>query len=319
MEFGKMIDFLLSTDGFTLEEISRGICTRSYLSMCRSGAREMNAIVFYSIIRRPYLSPNRFNILLNRREHEYFKLLYDVYDAVAAGNYGFLETIEFEELEEYFKNFGHVVRHDMSFFRYIYTNEAEKDAEKAYCYLKSSVDYMIDSDGTLRKGRYGTEDLNRFLNFIKLSVDLNKITKKKAKRSLDQILSVMTLKKRDPREEARLYPRMICFILNLAGEMYSYKRWIYLLDEALKRLVETSRCYELPEVLRLLILAESAEGSNLRDRHQKWYEAVLTVYSETGTDPSFNEYDSYDRNIELSLINEYIRRSRLDTGDKKTG
>ena len=73
----------------------------------------------------------------------------------------------------------------------------------------------------LNPGRYSAEELNRFMNYLDLMLEMGKVSIETAKLTFDQIHQMASFSSRDPREEARLYSRIACFTLKTVGEAFS--------------------------------------------------------------------------------------------------
>ena len=72
MNIGDMLNFLMELSNTEIEELARGICSPVNLYKVRSGERELNAVFFYLMIRRLYLSPERFQMMIDADEYVYF-------------------------------------------------------------------------------------------------------------------------------------------------------------------------------------------------------------------------------------------------------
>ena len=105
----------------------------------------------------------------------------------------------------------------------------------------------------LNSGRYSTEELNRFMNYLDLMLEMGKVTLETAKITFDQIHEMASFSSRDPREEARLYPRIVCFTLKTVGEMFSPEIWDTMIWEAIMYLRKTADCYDVPPLLELFV------------------------------------------------------------------
>ena len=316
MNIGDMLNFLMELSNTEIEELARGICSPVNLYKVRSGERELNAVFFYLIIRRLYLSPERFQMMIDADEYVYFSWIYEVNRAVSEKNYGRLQELCSQRQEEALEQFRPVIDHDLAYIRGILKQETETDPESAYREFRKAVNYMIGAEGKLMPGKYGTYELNRYMNYLRLLMETGRITKEGAKSEFDRILRIVAQNERDPREESKLYPRIICFMLNTVGSLIPFEIQKELLLRALRCLQRTYECYDLPELLRLLCSACRNLQDSETERYTHWHEAICTAFQTAGCDTGFNWYDSHDGACQTYLIHEYLRRSRRNAREK---
>lgn len=314
VDIGEMLDYIKDVDDVTLEDLSAGICSRSYLSRVMKGDYELKGIFFFYIMKRLYVAPDRFFILIDKKEYEYFCWLHQCQQLIAEQKYMELsQKLEEDNPEKRFRTFNTIVQHDAAYFRYIVEREIRKDNREALLQIKKAVDFMFTKDGAeiLRYGRYSTEELNRFMNYLDLMIEMGKISVEIAKGSFEQIRQMAAFSQRDPREKSRLYPRITCFTLHSVGITYVFEIWKALIEETLIILRGTTHCYDMPCLLQYLCKACSELEDPEISRYQKWYSAICTVYGEGEYAVDFNRYNACDSRNQLFLIHEYLRKKRL--------
>ena len=306
----------MKLDDLDIDELSRGVCSKSNLYRVRNGERDINAVFFYHIIRRLFLSPERFQIMIDSDEYAYFSWIYKVKSAISGKRFEELSELASLDQEEALHEFQPVVGYEMAAIHGALFLEMQSYSQAAYKEFKKSVEYMLGDDRKLIPGRYGIDELNRYMNYLKLSVMTQHLTEEDVKAEFDRIHRIAELRNRDPREEAKLYPRIVCFTLNTIGDEIPLEIQKEMVQKALGCLRRTHECYDLPELLRLLIDV----GRELQDpeisRYIHWYESICTAFKIAGYDTEFNWYDSHDGACQLYLIHEYLKRSRIGTKDK---
>lgn len=309
-----MLDFLQDNESVQLTELCRGICSRSMISKVKSGERELNCICFIHMMKRLFVSPDRFFVLLDRRGYAYLKWLFDCQRLITAGNYGELENcLTASVLKDLYKAYRVVVKHDEAFFRYVIERELHKDLEAAYIQIKEAVEYMLSKDGSeaLLAGRYSTEELNRYMNYLELSVTLGYRSALTAKGSFEQLLQMASAAERDPREEARLYPRIVCGTLYAIGKVYPPEIKMGMIIQALEKLRRITECFDLAPLLAQLVSAADEMNHPEKKRYRSWYKAIKLAYELGGFSPEYNHYDSHDVNPQLYRMHEYLQRGRM--------
>ena len=138
---GEMFSNLKDIGHISLKELSDGICSRSYLSRVMRGKAEIKGIYIYYIMKRLFVSPDRFFILIDQREYEYFLWLHTCQELVAAEKYDELaDILEQNDPGKRFSEFGLLVQRDLSYFRYITAREVRKDYPAALTEIKTAVD-----------------------------------------------------------------------------------------------------------------------------------------------------------------------------------
>ena len=322
METGEMLDFLQDIDSIQLTDLCRGICSRSMISKVKNGERELNCICFIHMMKRLFVSPDRFFVLLDRCGYAYLKWLFDCQRLITAGNYGELENcLTASVLKDLYKAYGVVVKHDEAFFRYVIERELHHDLEAAYRQIKEAVEYMLllDESEALLPGRYSTEEINRYMNYLELSVTLGYRSAMTAKGSFDQLLQMASAAERDPREEARLYPRIVCGTLYAIGKVYPPEIKMGMITQALATLRKIRECFDMAPLLAQL--ADTAEELKAPETKRccNWYKAITLSYELGGISPEYNPYDSHDVNQQLYRIHEYLLRGRMAAQDKAGG
>ena len=305
-----MLKYLMHLDTIDVDELARGICSKNTLYKAKNGERMINGVQFYYMIRRLFLSQERFQIMIDGDENKYFIWLYESRKTIIEEKYEKLSEFVSPDTEKQFKAFQPMLGYEISFIRYIISMETGSSVEEAYQYIRNSVEYMISEDGRLRAGRYGTDELNRFMNYLEFVLITGKASEEKVREGFMQILEMTEMKTRDPWEEAKLYPRIVSYMLNSVGHIIPAEIWKTLLIRALECLKRTWRCYDLPEILRLLIKVDGQSDYAEKERYKKWYEAVCKAYDVAEYSPSFNRYDSHDTAAQLYLIHEYLKRNR---------
>ena len=163
----------------------------------------------------------------------------------------------------------------------------------------------------LNPGRYSTEELNRFMNYLDLMLEMGKVTLETAKLTFDQIHQMASFSSRDPREEARLYPRIVCFTLKTVGEAFSPEIWATMIREAIMYLRKTADCYDMPSLLELLCETAYYNNDPEEERHKNWYKAICIAFDQGQFPVRFNRYDAHDSHNQLYLIHEFLKRNRL--------
>ncbi|MBR0087956.1 MAG: hypothetical protein IJL98_09495 [Lachnospiraceae bacterium] len=317
MIVGKMLEYLESIDNVTIRELARGLCSESYIGKVKRGERNLSAVHFIFIIQRLYLSPSRFCIGITQKECNLLLWLQNCHKLIAERKYEALyETISEDLSHIRIASCRMLIDRELLYYRYIILREVEKKPNDALNTLKKTIDYMLDSQGRLTPGRYSAEELNRFMNYVELSQTQGKMRKEEAYNCFEQIRAMVRLTGRDPREEARIYPRIACYSLRTVGESYPYEVWKAMLKEALESQIRTGSCYDLPELLKLLTKAywELKDASAKQTEH--WHKAFCDAYEIAEMDPGFNRYDAHDRQCQLYFISSFLRESRLRTKGK---
>ena len=314
MNVVKMLEYLESIDNVTIRELARGLCSESYIGKVRRGERDLSAVHFIFIIQRLYLSPSRFCIGITQKECDLLLWLQECHKLIAERQYEALYKAISADLSRIrIVSCRMIIDRELLYYRYIVLREIEKKPEEALDILKKAINYMIDPRGHLIPGRYSAEELNRFMNYVELSLVLKKMKKEEACSCFQQIRDMVRLTGRDPREEARIFPRIACYTLRTVGDCYSYEVWRGMLKEALESQVRTWHCYDLPELLTLFSEACQKLKDPLGKQIDHWYKALFDTYKVVNMDPGFNRYDAHDRNSQLYFISEYLRESRLRT------
>ena len=132
VDIGEMMDFIKDVDDVSLEDLSAGICSRSFLSRAMKGDYELKGIYFFYIMKRLYVSPDRFFILIDKREYEYFSWLHQCQQLISKQKYTELaQKLEEDDPEKRFRMFSTIVQHDAAYFRYIVEREVRKDNREA--------------------------------------------------------------------------------------------------------------------------------------------------------------------------------------------
>ena len=313
-----MLEYLETIDNVTYEELARGICTDSFIGKVRRGERELSAIHFIFIIQRLYLSPSRFCIGITQKECDLLMWLQDCHQMIAKKEYEALsEAISADLSRIRIASCRMVIDRELLYYKYIVLYEVENKPAEALKMLKKSIDHMIDTQGKLFPGRYSAEEINRFMNYIELSLEQGEMKQEEAYFCFEQLRGMVRLTGRDPREESRIYPRIACYTLRTIGEYYSYDAWRGMLTEALESQIRTWHCYDLTELLALLTKACQELNDPLGKKTDHWHKALRDAYEVVNMDPGFNRYDAHDRHCQLYFISEYLRESRLRTKDER--
>ena len=306
---------LLDIDNVSLEELCRGICSIGHLSRVRRGERELNAVYFVNMAKRMYVSPIRFFVLIDEKEYDYFSWLETCNNYVISGKYQDLEGYLLQNRKDnHFAEFRQVYERDRLFYTYIVQREAARNLPEAYRTIKKSVNYMLSDEGGLYPGRYGIEELNRFMNYLELAFSLNYLSEEKVKKSLDIIMEMMCSGTRDPIEEAILYPRISGYIAVCFAGVYQEELRKTLILQSIEKLRKTSECFDILPLLEMLSSMNSEtgkQGGEEEQTYQQWYRAMRIVYKIAEYPESFNRYITHDNEYQLFLIHEYLKRNRL--------
>ena len=311
---GDMFSNLKDIGHISLKELSAGICSRSYLSRVMRGKAEIKGIYIYYIMKRLFVSPDRFFILIDQKEYEYFLWLHTCQELAAAEKYDELaDILEQNDPGKRFSEFGLLVQRDLAYFHYITAREVKKDYPAALAEIKKAVDFMLAEDimKPLNSGRYSAEELNRFMNYLDLMLEMGKVTLETAKITFDQIHEMAFFSSRDPREEARLYPRIVCFTLKTVGEAFSPEIWDTMIREAIMYLRKTADCYDMPSLLELLCETAYYNNDPEEECYKNWYKAICIAFNQGQFPVRFNRYDAHDSHNQLYLIHEFLKRNRL--------
>ena len=312
-EFRIMLENLQDITQVSQKELSVGICSRSTLSRAFTGKGDLKGIYFYYIMKRLFVSPDRFFTLISQTEYDYFMWLHTCQELVTEKAYvGLADYLKDDHPLDRFSEFKKIVQRDVAFFEYIVEREVRKDDEAALKKIKKTIDFMRAEDDVkpLIPGRYSTEELNRFMNYLDLMLNMQLMPPSIAKSIFDQIHKMAAFSQRDPREEARIYPRIACFTLKTLGEEYTPEAWYGLINESLVSLRKTSDCFDLPALLELLCEAADFTNDPETPRYKSWYKAICQAYQISEYPTAFNRYDAHDNHNQLYLIHEYLKRNR---------
>ena len=307
-----MIEYLKQLDNITIRELARGILSESSLSRIINEDQDINAVYFYYLIRRLGVSPERFRIMADTKDYEYFTWLDQCQEYIKERRYPeLIEALEQSDLDNRFRAYGKLPMREKDYFTYVLEADYYHRDEKAFKFLIQSIDYMISNDAMLIPGHYSAEEINRFFNYLDISLQLKKISTKHFKTVVDRLLQFMRMNPREPIEEAKLYPRVICAALINAGHLYSSKKAENLLKEAYSKLEKTVTTFDLPELLRQLESVYQSMRNPEINRVQHWYEAIQTVYDLANLSTAFNKFSINDSEYHLYLMHEYLRNNRI--------
>ena len=142
-----MMKFLMKLDDLDIDELSRGICSKTNLYRVRNGERDISAVFFYHISRRLFLSPERFQIMIDKDEYKYFSWIYKVKSAISGHKFEELSKLVSTDQEDMLHEFQSVVGYEMAAIRGILYLEVQYDWKAAYKEFKKSVSYMIADKG----------------------------------------------------------------------------------------------------------------------------------------------------------------------------
>ena len=317
-DFSNMLDYLFQLTNATEKELCNGICTESYFSRSKNSLQEMNAVVYVNILKRMYISPDRFRILIDTDEYQYFLWVEECQEYIRKGLYEELyQKMSSENAEVRFPKYAKIVGHDAAFFRFVAAKEWLKDNERAYREITKSIDYMLDADQNYHPGRYCAEEYNRFLNYLKTASALGKMTREKLALNLHLMTEKLFLENRDPREAARVLPRFFCFARRILPDLFDADTWEEHFRNCLNRLQKTWQLNDLPELLRQLIeIKKNTKPGDASPSMEKWLWALAIAYGTAEYSLDFSPYDSHDNAFQLFLIHEYLKRGRQNAKDE---
>lgn len=313
-----MTEYFRNIDNISFTELAKGICSNGQLTKLQRREKEINAVLFYYITKRLYVSPERFLVLLDKKEYNYFAWLHNMYEMIRAKDYVNLQKAIDNEgaILKQFKKYLIITRYELSFFRYIVKIEVEKDEIGAFEELKKSISFMTTVQGELAEGRYSAEELNRFMNYLVLALRLQVMQKEQVRECFENIIRMTQYTVRDPIEESKIYPRVVCFLLRTVGELYSMEEWRAYLQRAIDLLCKTGDCFDLPAIVDLLCRMAQESDKESAVRYENWRLALREAYCLGEYNTEFNIYDSHDDFGQMTLLHEYLKRGRLATLNK---
>ena len=85
-QIGKMINYERNRAGLSLNELSKGLCSRAFLMRVETGERTCDKMIADALLQRAGVSADKFAYLLSPKEQQLLKLREQMMSAVEEGN-----------------------------------------------------------------------------------------------------------------------------------------------------------------------------------------------------------------------------------------
>ena len=119
-----MLEYLESIENLSIRDLARGLCSESYLSKVRHGERVLGGIHFIYIIKRLYLSPERFLVKIDKRECQLLLFFNQCQKLIAGNRYQELKALIESDISSIrIRNVITIIDRELGFYKYIVLRE----------------------------------------------------------------------------------------------------------------------------------------------------------------------------------------------------
>lgn len=314
VHIGKTLQSFRREKKMKMNQISKGLCSVSFISQCEREEQIPDALLFEYLMERIGVSPEDFSIMATEEEYIFFSWRERVYDAIERKNWDVLRDLSEDckvLIEVCNKDIVYQMEH---FIKGILEAVENENWKKASEYLKKAVmQTNPDLFQTLNtKTKLGTKELHMMMLYLYYDVQAESMDQNVGKELFYQLEHYLSHKNIEKFELAKIYPKLICIGLHLFENEMKQGEKICFCEKAVSLLRSTYKFYDITELLRLYIPLLKQEGSKELPFYEKQYQNFMELYQRNNTDFDFQpEYVVYQK-PKVYLITEYLYSKRME-------
>lgn len=308
---GQIIYNVRTTLGVTQEELCYGLCSVSALSKYESGKNVVDSLLFYTLLQRLGKSADRVNIMLSRRDAEYYEWKKKVSDAIGEQKWEEVKRLR-KESEERNVIINEILQEQYNAYLDAVIALKGKNNVSKFCEcITKAITYTIPSiEEWNGESLISSNEFNLILLCLYGKKKTQLVRNEEIKGVFEKLERYVEKKIDDIFEKVKIYPRLVCTEILLLNEEMSVEERIWKEKQALKLLKSTREIYDMPEVLRLLICDLKKRGDETARIYEKQREALVSIMEQYGASTEFRLENWYSGNERICLMNEYLATGR---------
>lgn len=297
------------------KQLCRGLCSEAALSNYENGERIPDSLLFYTLIGRLGKGIDRFCIMISDEDGEYYRWRKETQDAVWKEDWVKLEqllktyhdmyVVENRIQEQYSLYLSYVVL----IRRYKKYDEAFRTIERA---LRCTVPHPLQWDSATEL--LCADEIHVFLLYLMALMQGNMIEGRDAYCLFQKLEDYVVTWVDDTFEKSKIIPRLVCIKIHLFGAKLSTEERILCEKMALEILKKSSEIYDMPEILRLLLLDLEEINSKEYSQYLKQREALVYYLKKYGYGDVFYPEKWYGVRYQYYLVKEYLLFGRERVG-----
>lgn len=317
MKIGKLLRSTRIYKGISQQALCSGICTVSALSKYESEERVPDSLLFSLFLQRMGKTADNFAFMISAEEYEYYQWKKETLEAVRRREWKKLEELVCAYDERNFSCNENLQKQYLLYLESLVQEKRYGEIDRAMNLLRSAVLCTIpdfEAEGWTKERRMGVSEINLIIFYVKKSVSYGKMTPQTAEKIFRELLQYLHTVNLDEQEVVKIVPRLICLLVETAGENMSPKERMNQAKEALNLLTRSGFLYHLPEILLLLEKELENEQSGEAAMYRKWRETLCGIIEEYGKSAAFDDTELYDNGKNLFLVGEILYNYRQHNG-----
>lgn len=317
MKIGKLLRSTRIYKGISQQALCSGICTVSALSKYESEERVPDSLLFSLFLQRMGKTADNFAFMISAEEYEYYQWKKETLEAVHRREWKKLEKLVCTYDEKNFSCNENLQKQYLLYLESLVQEKRYGEIDRAMNLLRSAVLCTIpdfEAEGWTKERRMGVSEINLIIFYVKKSVSYGKMTPQTAEKIFRELLQYLHTVNLDEQEAVKIVPRLICLLVETAGENMRPKERMNQAKEALNLLTRSGFLYHLPEILLLLEKEPENEQSGEAAIYRKWRETLCGIMEEYGKSAVFDDTELYDYGKNLFLVGEILYNYRQHNG-----
>lgn len=317
MKIGKLLRGTRIYMGISQQTLCRGICTVSALSKYESEERIPDSLLFSLFMQRMGKTADNFAFMISAEEYEYYQWKNETLEAIRRREWSKVEELVQEYEKRNFSCNENLQKQYILYLEFLLQEKCCGEIDRALPLLRNAVLCTIpdfEAEGWTKERRMGVSEINLIIFYVKKSVSYGKMSPQTAQKIFGELLQYLYTVNLDEQEAVKIVPRLICLLLEMAGENMESKERIRYAKEALNLLTRSGFLYNLSEILLLLEEELEKEQSGEAVMYRKQREALCEIMKEYGKSAAFDDTELYDNGRNLFLTAEILYNYRQHNG-----
>lgn len=308
---GKMIHDARKQRNTRAKQLCRGLCSEAALSKYENGERIPDSLLFYTMIGRLGKGVDRFCVLISDKESEYYSWRKQTQKAIESQDWMEVESLLKQYCDE--NEFDSRTREQYRLFlEYVIQIRKNKDNEKAALTIEKALCCTVVEplNWNRRVQLLSSDEIFLFLLYLRIGIQTNRVERSKAWCLIREIEDYALAWIDDTFEKATIIPRIVCTKIHLFGSQMTLEERMKEEKLAFEVLKDSSEIYDMPEVLRLLIVDSKEKYPQEYVRYSKQRAALVSWLRRYGHNEVFYPEKWYGVRYQYYLVREYLLRGR---------
>ena len=307
----KLIVNIRNSKNIKISELCSGICGETTLWRYENERSVPDSLTFYALMQRLGISPDRFDVILSGREEEYYKWREATLHAIRCKRWSELRKIIDNRVNIEMNNVLQEQYH--TYLKAVLELRCNNNMVKFYEYSKKAIEYTVPTcEESIGICFLSSFELHLMCMYLYGARKNNIMPVKDIKNIFDKVEKYVCENIEDILEKSRVYPEIICAMLETVGDDINVNMRILYEQKAMSVLKDTLELANIIELLKWYVKDLHIVGKiNEAKKTAIQLEALIDLMDRCGI--TYQEYRIEMWNIrdsQMRIFSEYVSAQR---------